>query len=77
MLISLEPDEELLAFLPVDGHGCMVVCRSGNGKLYQVKASVGKDIPYNGRRGRKGRNVESRFTPIGLEPPSVDTADPK
>lgn len=76
-LISLEPDEKILAFLPMDERGGMVVCQSGNGKLYQVKVSVGKDIPYNGRRGRKGRNVESRFKPVGLELPPVDTADSK
>ncbi|MBR7070064.1 MAG: DNA topoisomerase IV subunit A [Oxalobacter sp.] len=74
-LISLEPNEKLLSFLPVDGRGCMVVCQSGKGKRYQVKVTVGADKTYNGKRGRKGRIVESRFTPIGLEPLPVSGPD--
>ncbi len=74
-LISLEPDEKLLAFLPIEVQGCVVVCQSGNGKRYAVKVAVGTDKTYNSRRGRKGRTVESRFTPIGLEPISINQPD--
>lgn len=76
-LISLEPDEKLLAYLPVDEHGCMIVCQSGNGKRYQVKAAVGVGKPYNSKRGRKGRMVESRFTPVDLKQMPVEDPDSK
>ncbi len=76
-LISLDHGEKLLACLPVNERGCMVICRSGNGKRYQVKAVIDANKPYYGKRGRKGRLVESRFTPVGLEPMPANVAEPK
>ncbi len=70
--ISLEPEEKLLAYLPVDEDGCLAICQSRNGKRYEVKIPVGADKTYNGKRGRKGHAVESRFTPVTLEKPPVE-----
>ncbi len=71
-LIALEDGERIKAFLPATEKGLYVNCQSGNGKIYQVKVATGAGRDYNGKRARKGRLVESRFTPVGLEPVTED-----
>lgn len=66
-LMNLTNDEQLIAFLPLDEKGGLVICQSKNGKRYEVKIPSGTDSLYRGRRGKKGHLVESRFTPIDLE----------
>ena len=71
-LIALEDGETIKAVLPATEAGLYVNCQSGNGKIYQVKVGTGAGKDYNSKRARKGRVVESRFTPIGLEPVTED-----
>ena len=66
-LMALNPGEKLLDVLPVGEQGCFIVCLAKNQTRHRVRISAGNSKPFLGKRARKGRTVESRFRPVGLE----------
>ena len=74
-LMSLAPDESLLAALPVDQQGCLVACLAKNGSRHDIRITENGLITYIGKRAKKGRPVESRFKPVSLKPlpPATET----
>lgn len=67
-LMSLAPDESLLAALPVGEQGCLVACMAKNGTRHNIRIAENALNTYIGKRAKKGRAVESRFKPVDLKP---------
>ncbi|WAW11277.1 DNA topoisomerase IV subunit A [Oxalobacter vibrioformis] len=68
ILMALDPKETLLAALPTDEKGCVVVCLAKNQTRHEIRISGNGINTYSGKRARKGRVIESRFKPVNLEP---------
>ncbi len=66
-LIGLDKGEKLKAARPFGEKGCVVVCLARNDKRYEVRITGTVMGDYAGKRGRRGKPVESRFTPSTLE----------
>ena len=66
-LIGLDKGEKLKAARPFGEKGCVVVCLARNDKRYEVRITGTVMGDYTGKRGRRGKPVESRFTPSTLE----------
>lgn len=67
ILMGLDKDEKLKATLPVGENGCIVVCMARNDNRYEVRITGNAIETYTGKRARKGKAVETRFTPFSLE----------
>ncbi len=67
ILMGLDKDEKLKATLPVGENGCIVVCMARNDNRYDVRITGNAIETYTGKRARKGKAVETRFTPFSLE----------
>ena len=67
ILMGLEKGDKLMAARPVSEKGCTVVCQARNGNPYTVRIAGGAIEAHLGKRARKGKPVESRFTPVMLE----------
>lgn len=67
ILMGLDPNEKIRATLPVGENGCIVVCMAKNDNRYDVRITGNAIETYTGKRARKGKSVESRFTPVSLE----------
>lgn len=68
ILMALDPKETLLAALPTDAKGCIIVCLAKNQTRHEIRISGNGITTYSGKRARKGRVIESRFKPVNLEP---------
>ena len=68
ILMALDPEEKLLGALSADEKGCLVICQAKNQTRHEIRISGNGISTYSGRRARKGRVIESRFTPVNLEP---------
>ncbi|MCL1886683.1 MAG: DNA topoisomerase IV subunit A [Betaproteobacteria bacterium] len=73
ILMTLDPKETLLASLPIDETGCIIVCVAKNQTRHEIRISGNSMAAYSGKRARKGRLIESRFKPVNLEPIPVKT----
>ena len=67
ILMGLDKGEKIRATLPVDDNGCLVICMAKNDNRYEVRISGNQIETYTGKRARKGKPVETRFTPASLE----------
>ena len=67
ILMALENGEKLKAARPVGDKGCLVVCTARNDNRYDVRITGNIMDSHTGKRARKGKAVESRFTPVMLE----------
>lgn len=67
ILMGLDAGEKIRATLPVDENGCMVICMARNDNRYEVRIGGNQIETYTGKRARKGKPVETRFTPVSLE----------
>ncbi len=67
ILMGLDTGEKIRATLSVGDSGCIVVCKARNDNRYEVRIAGNVLESYAGKRARKGKAVESRFTPTGLE----------
>lgn len=67
ILCAMEDGEKLKAVLPVGEKGCIVVCTTRSDKRYEVRITGNTLTAHIGKRARKGKAVESRFTPVILE----------
>ena len=65
--MGLDTGEKIRATLSVGDSGCIVVCKARNDNRYEVRIAGNVLESYAGKRARKGKAVESRFTPTGLE----------
>ena len=67
ILMGLDSGEKIRATLPVGENGCIIVCMARNDNRYEVRIAGNTIETYTGKRARKGKAVETRFTPTGLE----------
>ncbi len=67
ILMGLDKDEKIRATLPVSDNGCIITCMARNDNRYEVRISGNLIETYTGKRARKGKPVETRFTPVSLE----------
>ncbi len=67
ILMGLDTGEKLKAAIAVGETGCLVVCQAKNEKRYEVRITGNALAAHTGKRARKGKAVESRFTPVALE----------
>ena len=67
ILMGLEKGDKLMAAQPVGEKGCTVICKARNGNPYTVRIAGSTIEAHLGKRARKGKSVESRFTPVMLE----------
>ena len=65
--MGLDTGEKLKAAIAVGETGCLVVCQAKNEKRYEVRITGNALAAHTGKRARKGKAVESRFTPVALE----------
>ena len=65
-LMDLEPNETLLAALPITQRGVIVYGTGRGGKAQQVLLSATGLAPHIGKRARKGKALDSTLKPAGL-----------
>jgi topoisomerase-4 subunit A len=69
ILMDLEPNEKLLAALPITQRGVMVNGIGRGGKAQQALLSASGLTRHIGKRARKGKTLESKLKPNGLSAP--------
>ncbi|MFI4940545.1 MAG: DNA gyrase subunit A, partial [Burkholderiales bacterium] len=69
ILMDLEPNEKLLAALPITQRGVMVSGIGRGGKAQQALLSASGLTRHIGKRARKGKALESKLKPNGLSAP--------
>lgn len=66
-LMALEDGEKLKAARPIGEKGLLIVCKARNDNRHEIRITGDIMKSYIGKRARKGKIVESRFTPVMLE----------
>jgi topoisomerase-4 subunit A len=66
ILMALEPKEQLLDARPVSPKGVIVSCSGRGGKIQDIKLTSTGMAPYQSKRARKGKLVDSKNKPAAL-----------